>query len=196
MKCMDNTNDIHHKILHKFKDPPVSSTEIIEILAEPVLVRLRQDLMLVKERKTVKRVLFICTRNSARSQMAEALVNHDLAGEFEAFSAGTEPSEVHPSAIAVMKELYIDISSHRSKGLDEFAGRKFDYVITLCSQADEACPVFFGGTQKIHMGFPDPAIASGSDEERLSAFRKVRDQIRSKVIESLRKSDSPDSPKF
>jgi arsenate reductase len=144
----------------------------------------------------MKRVLFICTKNSARSQMAEGLVNHDLAEQFEAFSAGTEPSDVHPLAIAVMKELDIDISPHRSKGLDEFAGQKFDNVITLCSQADEACPVFFGGTQKIHMGFPDPAIASGPEEERLSALREVRDQIRSKVIEYLRKSDSLNSSKF
>jgi arsenate reductase len=143
----------------------------------------------------MKRVLFICTKNSARSQMAEALVNHDLAGQFEAFSAGTEPSEVHPLAIAVMKELDIDISSHRSKSLDEFPGQKFDYVITLCSQADEACPVFFGGTQKTHMGFPDSAIASGSEEERLSAFRKVRDQIRTRVIEYLSKSDFRNSSK-
>lgn len=142
----------------------------------------------------MKRILFICTKNSARSQMAEGLVNHDLAGQFEAFSAGTDPIIVHSLAIAVMKELDIDISAQRSKGLDEFAGQKFDYVITLCSQADEACPVFFGGTQKIHMGFPDPAITSGSEEEKLSAFREVRDQIRSKVIEYLRKSDSLNSP--
>jgi arsenate reductase len=113
--------------------------------------------------------------------MAEALINHDLGGKYEAFSAGTEPSSVNPLAIAVMKELGIDISKKRSKGLDEFAGQEFDYVITLCSQADEACPVFFGGTRKIHMGFPDPTAAAGSDEERVAAFRKVRDQIRDQV---------------
>jgi arsenate reductase len=130
----------------------------------------------------MKRVLFICTRNSSRSQMAEALVNHDLAGKYEAFSAGTEPSSVNPLAIAVMKELGIDISQKRSKGLEEFAGQEFDYVITLCSQADEACPVFFGGTKKIHMGVPDPTATAGSDEEKLAAFRKVRDLIRDQVI--------------
>ena len=135
----------------------------------------------------MKRVLFICTRNSSRSQMAEALVNHDLAGKYEAFSAGTDPSSVNPLAIAVMKELGIDISQKRSKGLDEFAGQEFDYVITLCSQADEACPVFFGGTRKIHMGFPDPTAAAGSDEERVGAFRKVRDQIRDQVVGFLDK---------
>ena len=133
----------------------------------------------------MKRVLFICTKNSARSQMAEALVNHDLPERVKAFSAGTEPSSVHPLAVGVMRELGIDISDQRSKGLEEFAGQKFDYVITLCSQTDESCPVFFGGTHKIHMGFPDPAEASGSDEERLAAFRKVRDQIRVQVVEFL-----------
>jgi arsenate reductase (thioredoxin) len=117
--------------------------------------------------------------------MAEALVNHDLAGRFEAFSAGTEPSFVHPLAIAVMRELGIDISQKRSKGLDEFSGEQFDYVITLCGQADKACPVFFGGTQKIHMGFPDPSIVTGTDAKKLDAFRKVRDQIRGQIIRFL-----------
>jgi arsenate reductase len=119
--------------------------------------------------------------------MAEALVNHDLGDKYEAFSAGTEPSFVNPLAIAVMKELGIDISRQRSKGLDEFAGQRFDYVITLCSQADESCPIFFGGTKKIHMGFPDPTAAAGSDEERLAAFRNVRDQIRDQVVGFLDK---------
>ncbi len=125
----------------------------------------------------------ICTRNSARSQMAEALVNHDLAGRVEAFSAGTEPSIVHPMAVAVMRELGIDISGARSKGLDEFANERFDYVITLCSQADETCPVFFGGTKKIHLGFPDPAAVTGTESEKLDVFRKIRDQIREQIIE-------------
>jgi arsenate reductase len=135
----------------------------------------------------MKRVLFVCTHNSARSQMAEALVNHDLAGRAEAVSAGTEPSSVHPLARAVMAEIGIDISGQRSKGLDEFTGRTFDFVITLCDQAAESCPVFFGGTQRVHMGFPDPAAAGGSEEERLAAFRKVRDQIREQVLGFLSK---------
>jgi len=135
----------------------------------------------------MKRVLFICTRNSSRSQMAEALVNRDLAGKYEAFSAGTEPSSVNPLAIAVMKELGIDISRKRAKGLEEFAGQEFDYVITLCSQADEACPIFFGGTKKIHMGFPDPTAVAGTDEKKLATFRKVRDLIRDQVVEFLGK---------
>ncbi len=133
----------------------------------------------------MKRVLFICTRNSARSQMAEALVNHDLAGKFEALSAGTEPSSVHPLAIAVMDELGIDISQRRSKDLQEFADQKFDYVITLCDQANEACPVFFGGTRRIHMEFPNPAAVMGSEAERMAAFRQIRDQIREKTVAFL-----------
>jgi len=138
----------------------------------------------------MKRVLLICTKNSARSQMAEALVNHDLGGRFEAYSAGTDPSEVHPFAIAVMKEIGVDIFNQRSKGLDEFKDQAFDFVITLCSQADEACPVFFGGTQKLHLGFPDPAAAAGGDEEKVAAFRKVRDQIRDQVVGLLAKQEA------
>ncbi len=135
----------------------------------------------------MKRVLLICTKNSARSQMAEVLVNHDLAGRVEAFSAGTDPSSVHPLAVAVMKEVGIDIAHHRSKSMDEFANEKFDYVITLCDQANESCPVFFGGTQRLHMGFDNPAAVPGSEAEKLSAFRKVRDQIREKVVGFLSK---------
>jgi arsenate reductase len=119
--------------------------------------------------------------------MAEVLVNHDLAGRVEAFSAGTDPSAVHPMAVAVMGELGIDISHHRSKSMDEFANEKFDYVITLCDQANESCPVFFGGTQRLHMGFDNPAAVPGSEAEKLSAFRKVRDQIREKVVGFLSK---------
>ena len=133
----------------------------------------------------MKRVLFICTKNSARSQMAEGLVNHDLAGKVLAFSAGTDPSSVHPLAVAAMKEEGIDIAHHRSKGIDEFAAAKFDYVITLCDQANESCPVFFGGTRKLHMGFDDPAAASGSEAEKLAAFRKARDQMRESIVRFL-----------
>ncbi|MBM4332666.1 MAG: arsenate reductase ArsC [Deltaproteobacteria bacterium] len=130
----------------------------------------------------MKKILFICTKNSARSQMAEGLVNHDLAGKVEAFSAGIEPSSVHPLAVAVMKEVGIDITHHRSKSMDEFANEKFDYVITLCDQAAETCPLFFGGTKRLHMGFSNPAAVPGSGAEKLFAFRKVRDQIREKIV--------------
>jgi len=135
----------------------------------------------------MKRVLFICTRNSARSQMAEGLINHDLAGKVQAFSAGIEPSFVHPLAIAVMKEVGIDISRHRSKSIDEFADEKFDFVITLCDQAAESCPIFFGGVQRIHMGLPNPAAVSGNPEEKMAAFRKVRDQIQEEIVDFLSK---------
>ena len=141
----------------------------------------------------MKRVLFICTKNSARSQMAEGLVNHDLAGRFEAFSAGTDPSSVHPLAIKVMREIGIDISHHRSKSMEEFARERFDYVITLCDQANESCPVFFGGTRRVHMGFPDPAAAGGGEEEKREVFRKVRDQIREDLEKFLRDEDSAGS---
>ena len=133
----------------------------------------------------MKRVLFICTHNSARSQMAEGLVNHDLAGKVQAFSAGTDPTFVHPLAIAAMKEVGIDISRQRSKSLDEFDKEKFDFVITLCDHAAESCPVFFGGVQRIHMGFPDPSGVTGTEEEKLSFFRKLRDQIRKEVVDFL-----------
>jgi arsenate reductase len=135
----------------------------------------------------VKRVLFICTHNSARSQMAEGLVNHELAGKVQAFSAGTEPSSVNPLVIAVMKEAGIDISRHRSKSVDEFADEKFDFVITLCDRAAESCPLFFGGVQRTHMGFPDPSGVKGTEEDKLSFLRKLRDQIREEVVGFLSK---------
>jgi arsenate reductase len=127
-----------------------------------------------------KRVLFLCTANSARSQMAEALVNHDLGDRFEAFSAGTAPT-----ALAVLAELGIDHPHARSKSLDEFADRTFDFVITLCDSANETCPLFFGGVKRAHIGFPDPARASGSPDEILAAFRLVRDEIRQTVEKYL-----------
>jgi len=135
----------------------------------------------------MKKVLFICTKNSARSQMAEGLINHDFAGRIQAFSAGTEPAIVHPLAIEAMKEIGLDISQQRSKSLAEFQDQTFDLVVTLCDQAAEACPVFFGGKQRVHLGFPDPAAVEGSQEERRNAFRQVRDQIRKRLPEFLQK---------
>lgn len=128
-----------------------------------------------------KRVLFICTSNSARSQLAEALVNHDLGDRFEAFSAGTDPKPVHPLALRVLSEIGVDHRAARSKNIDEFAGQEFDYVITLCDAANETCPVFFGGGRRVHLGFDDPARAEGSEEEKLAVFRRVRDEIRAQV---------------
>jgi arsenate reductase len=130
-----------------------------------------------------KRVLFICTNNSCRSQMAEGIINHELEDNIEAFSAGTTPTSVNPRAILVMKEIGIDISRHRSKSMDEFTGQHFDYVITLCDNANEQCPLFFGGVKKIHMGFDDPAAATGTEEEIMVVFRKVRNDIKGKLLD-------------
>ena len=125
-----------------------------------------------------KRVLILCTGNSARSQMAEGLLRRDAGDRFEVESAGTKPSFVRPEAVAVMKELGIDISGHRSKNVSEFDGQHFDYVITVCDNARETCPVFFGPAEKLHHSFTDPAAVEGSEAERLAAFRQVRDQLR------------------
>ena len=125
-----------------------------------------------------KRVLILCTGNSARSQMAEGLLRHDSGGRFEVESAGTKPSLVRPEAIGVMRELGIDITGHRSKSVEEFNGQPFDYVITVCDSARDTCPVFFGAAHTIHHSFEDPAAVIGSEEERLAAFRRVRDQLR------------------
>ena len=125
-----------------------------------------------------KRVLILCTANSARSQMAEGLLRHDAGDRFTVESAGTKPSTVRPEAIAVMKELGIDITSHRSKHVDEFGGQNFDFVLTVCDNAKESCPVFFGKAVRLHHSFNDPAAIEGSEEKRLGAFRKVRDELR------------------
>jgi arsenate reductase (thioredoxin) len=125
-----------------------------------------------------KRVLILCTGNSARSQMAEGLLRHDAGDRFEVESAGTQASLVRPEAIAVMKELGIDISGHRSKNVSEFDGQPFDYVLTVCDNARETCPVFFGAARKLHRNFDDPAAFEGPDESRLAVFRRVRDKLR------------------
>jgi arsenate reductase (thioredoxin) len=132
-----------------------------------------------------KTVLFVCTANSARSQLAEALVNHDLGDRFEAFSAGTAPTAPRPEALAVLAELGIDHSRARSKSIDEFSDRAFDFVVTLCDGANETCPLFFGGVRREHLGFPDPARTAGTPDEILAAFRRVRDEIRRTVEDFL-----------
>lgn len=130
-----------------------------------------------------KRVLILCTGNSARSQMAEGFLRHDAGARFEVASAGVAPSHVRREAIAVMNELGIDISTHRSKSVDEFAGQEFDYVITVCDNANEQCPVFPGKTKRIQWSFEDPAATQGDEPQRLSVFRKVRDEIREQLRE-------------
>ena len=125
-----------------------------------------------------ERVLILCTGNSARSQMAEALLRRKAGGQFEVESAGTKPGIVRPEAISVMRELGVDISGHRSKHVNEFDGERFDYVITVCDNANESCPVFPGAVKRLHKSFEDPAAVNGSEEERLAAFRRVRDELR------------------
>lgn len=129
-----------------------------------------------------KRVLILCTGNSARSQMAEGLLRDLGKGQLEVESAGVIASFVRPQAIEAMKEIGIDITSHHSKSVEKFAGQEFDYVITVCDNAKESCPVFPGNTKRIHWSFDDPAEATGSDGEKLAVFRRVRDEIKEKLI--------------
>ena len=128
---------------------------------------------------TKKRVLILCTGNSARSQMAEGILRNDGGETFEVYSAGVKASAVRPEAIQAMCEIGIDISGHRSKSVDEFSGQEFDYVITVCDNAKETCPVFPGKAIRIHQSFEDPPPRGAkSAEETLSIFRRVRDEIR------------------
>lgn len=132
--------------------------------------------------KDKKRVLILCTGNSARSQMAEGLFRQEAGDEFEVFSAGTKPSLVRPEAIAVMNEIAIDISGHRSKSVNEFIGQPLDFVITVCNSAKETCPVFPGNVRRLHWPFDDPAAVEGSEEVRKAAFRRIRDQIHGRIM--------------
>ena len=130
-------------------------------------------------------ILILCTGNSARSQMAEGIARHLFGDRFEVFSAGTHPSLVRPEAIKAMAEIGIDISGHRSKSVEEFAGREIDYVLTVCDNARENCPYFPARTKVIHHSFDDPAAVEGDEETRLAAFREVRDQIREYAASEL-----------
>ncbi|MEJ2306055.1 MAG: arsenate reductase ArsC [candidate division WOR-3 bacterium] len=125
-----------------------------------------------------KKVLFLCTHNSARSQIAEGLLRNLLGDKYEVFSAGTEPGEVNPHSIKVMKEIGIDISQQYSKNIKDFINDDFDYVITLCGGAKESCPFFPGGKQQFHKDFEDPSSFSGSEEEILDKFRETRDALK------------------
>jgi len=140
-----------------------------------------------KDKKNRLKILFLCTGNSCRSQMAEGWVRHLKSGEFEAWSAGVEAGRLDPIAVEVMSEAGVDISRQRAKHVGEVMGVGFDYVVTLCGHAYETCPVFPGGTRKIHRGFDDPpALAAGAcdEEEALAHYRRVRDEIRA-FVESL-----------
>jgi len=127
-------------------------------------------------------ILFLCTHNSCRSQMAEALANHFLGDRCQAFSAGTESTRVNPLAAQVLSELGVDTSPLRSKTLDEFSGQNFDHVVTLCGDANDKCPLFFGGLERLHHGFDDPSRLTGSEEKVLPEFRRVRDEIKNWII--------------
>ena len=132
------------------------------------------------------KVLFLCTGNSARSQMAEAFLRKYAGDRYEVFSAGLEPTVVNPFTIQVMEEIGVNMSSHRSKHLDEYFGKvRFDYLITVCDNAEKKCPFFPGVGIRLHWPFDDPASASGNDTQMLAKFRQVRDQIDSRVREWL-----------
>jgi arsenate reductase (thioredoxin) len=129
------------------------------------------------------RVLFVCTGNSARSIMAEALLRQHGGNDFEVFSAGTEPKGVNPLTLHVLAEAGIEPSEARSRSVDEFIGQQFDYVITVCDQARQACPVFPGSHRSLHWGYEDPAAATGTQEERLRVFRSVFTQLSSRIAQ-------------
>src|ERR1700730_7713929 len=126
-------------------------------------------------------VLILCTSNSARSQMAEGLLRHEAGDRFDVLSAGTKPTQVRPEAIAVMAEIGIAISAQRSKSVDEFTGKKFNFVITVCDNANESCPVFPPNTWRLHWSIDDPAAAAGSEEQRKAAFRRIRDELHERI---------------
>lgn len=135
---------------------------------------------------TPLRILFLCTHNSSRSQMAEGLLRTHGGSDFQVFSAGTQPGIVHPLAIKAMQELGINLSGQRSKGIEEFANEPpMDQVITVCHEAQEACPFFPGARKQVHWGFPDPSRVTGSEEERLAAFRHIRDLLDAKINQFL-----------
>lgn len=138
--------------------------------------------MPVKEKK---KVLFVCTHNSARSQMAEGLMNAFYGDRFIACSAGTHPTSLNPYAVRAMEELDVDISKQRSKSLGAYAGEEFDYVVTVCDSAKEGCPVFPGAKKLLHAGFENPSEFSGSRKQVLAGFRRVRDEIRAWMKENF-----------
>ncbi|MEO7002522.1 MAG: arsenate reductase ArsC [Ktedonobacterales bacterium] len=141
------------------------------------------------EQAEQQRVLFLCTHNSSRSQMAEGFLQARGGGRYAAFSVGTHAREVHPLAVRAMAEVGIDISAaagHRAKSLDAFAGQVFDLVVTVCDEAAEECPFFPGARRHEHWGFPDPSAATGTEQERLAVFRRVRDAIGARIDGFLR----------
>ena len=141
--------------------------------------------MAAAEASRKRRVLFLCTHNSARSQMAEGLLRHLAGNRFEVVSAGTEATQVRPLAIRSMGEIGVDISGQESETLDRYLDQPFDYVITVCDDAKEACPFFPGASARLHWSVEDPSRAAGSEEERLAVFRRVRDELRRRIEREL-----------
>ena len=139
----------------------------------------------MKNGEEQKKVLFICTHNSARSQIAEGLMNTLYGDDYTAWSAGTEPTQVNPYAIKVMEEVGIDVAGHHSKSVESFLELDFDYVVTVCDHASEVCPFSPGGKEKIHKGFEDPAVIEGPEEAKLAGFRHTRDEIRAWIEEGF-----------
>ena len=135
--------------------------------------------------RATRRVLFLCTHNSARSQMAEGLLRHLAGRRCEAFSAGTEATRVRPLAMQAMAEIGVDISTQESKTLERYLGEPFDAVITVCDQVNETCPVFPGAKERLHWSLPDPSRATGTEEEQLAVYRQVRDAIRERIERDL-----------
>jgi arsenate reductase (thioredoxin) len=134
-----------------------------------------------------KKVLFLCTGNSCRSQIAEGFLRHLASEDFEAFSAGTKPSRLNPLAVKVMEEKGVDISGQYSQSIDEFLNESLDYIITVCDHAKETCPVFPGTAERIHWSFRDPADAKGSEEEKMTVFREIRDSIEKNIKNFIKK---------
>lgn len=132
-----------------------------------------------------QRVLFLCTHNSARSQMAEGLLRHLAGDRFDVASAGTEATHVRPMAIRAMSELGIDVSGQESKLLDRYLDQPWDYVITVCDHANDSCPIFPGGRNRLHWSFPDPSKATGTEDEQLAVYREIRDAIRARMQREL-----------
>ena len=137
----------------------------------------------------MKRVLFLCTHNSCRSQMAEGILRQLYGNKFKVFSAGIKPSGVNPYAIKCIAEVGIDISKHKSKSVERFLGKRFDYVITVCDSAKENCAFFSGGVKYIHWNFIDPVNATGSEQEIMAVFREVKGEIRNRIKEAFREID-------
>ena len=136
------------------------------------------------EKKQKRKILFVCTHNSSRSQMAEGLLRALRRELYDVYSAATDPTRVHPVAVAAMAEIGIDIRGHHAKGLDAFQGIAFDEVVTVCDHARESCPVVPGGGVRRHQGFADPSAAKGTEAEVLAVFRRVRDEIRNWIMET------------